>query len=109
MDSKLLKTIRRLWEPPEPEIPSPPKPEFQPGKTCYDIPPPEKYDLYDLDPLSKRKMTICNLFVNHGKSISEIIELLDVSRKMVIDTLLENSLIKDRRQQTRQVEEDQRQ
>ena len=67
MDSKLLKTIRRLWEPPEPEIPSPPKPEFQPGKTCYDIPPPEKYDLYDLDPLSKRKMTICNLFVNHGE------------------------------------------
>jgi hypothetical protein len=109
MESKLLKAIRKFWEPLEPEIPTQPKPEFQTGETRFAMPQPEDYDLYHLDPLTKRKMTICNLFVNHQKSIAEIVELLEVSRKMVVDTLIENRLIKDRRQKILAVKEDRRQ
>ena len=109
MESKLLKAIRKFWEPLDAEIPTQPKPEFQTGETRFTMPQPEDYDLYHLDPLTKRKMTICNLFVNHQKSIAEIVDLLEVPRKMVIDTLLENRLIKDRRQKALPVKEDRRQ
>jgi len=109
MESKLLKAIRKLWESPEPETPTQPKPEFQTRETSFAMPQPEDYDLYHLDPLAKRKMTICNLFVNHRKSVPEIVELLDVSRKIVIDTLIENRLIEDRRQKILAVIEERRQ
>ncbi len=66
-------------------------------KVRFDMPDPENYDFYDLDPLAKRKMTICNLFANHSKSVPEIVDLLEVSRKLVIDTLVESKLLKDRR------------
>ncbi|HVN79233.1 MAG TPA: hypothetical protein VMW38_09560 [Terriglobia bacterium] len=108
MESKLFKAIRKLWEPPETENLTEPKPEFQTRETPFPMPQPEDYDLYRLDPLAKRKMTICNLFVNHQKSIAEIVELLEVSRKMVIDTLIENRLIEDRRQKILAVKEDRR-
>jgi hypothetical protein len=109
MDSKFLKTIRRFWESSEPETPQPPRSEFELKRTRYDMPPPEDYDLYHLEPLAKRKVTVCNLFVNHRKSIPEIVELLEVTKKFVIDTLLENNLIKDRRRRTVQIQEDRRQ
>ncbi len=67
----------------------------------YPMPDPREYDFYALDPLSKRKVTICNLFANHLKSIPEIIELLGCSRKLVVDTLVENKLVKDRRRLSR--------
>jgi|WetSurMetagenome_2_1015567.scaffolds.fasta_scaffold202113_2 hypothetical protein len=67
----------------------------------YPMPDPREYNFYSLDPLGKRKMTICNLFANHQKSIPEIIELLGCSRKLVVDTLVENKLVKDRRQVNR--------
>jgi hypothetical protein len=108
MDSKFLKTIRRIWEPDEPESPLSPRSEFELKETRYDMPPPENYDLYYLEPLAKRKMTVCNLFVNHKKSIAEIIELLEVTKKFVIDTLLENNLIKDRRKRNIEIQQDRR-
>jgi len=109
METKLLKAIKKFWESLEPEPPVGPKPEFETGETCYAMPEPKDYDFYDLDPVSKRKMTICNLFVNHQKSIPEIATLLEISRKLVIDTLIESKLIKDRRQKARPVTEDKRQ
>jgi hypothetical protein len=54
-----------------------------------------------LDPLTKRKITICNLFANHQKTVPEIVELLETSRKLVIDTLVEYNLLKDRRKELR--------
>jgi hypothetical protein len=72
-----------------------------PERIKYGMPDPEKYDLYDLDPLTKRKVTICNLFANHDKTVLEISSLLETSRKLVIDTLIENQLLKDRRQNQR--------
>ena len=108
MDSKFFKTLRRIWEADEPEIPPTPKPEFELKETRYDMPPPENYDLYHLDPQAKRKMTVCNLFVNHNKTIAEIVELLEVTKKFVIDALIENNLIKDRRKRTVQIQPDRR-
>jgi hypothetical protein len=72
-----------------------------PARIQYGMPDPENYDLYDLDPLTKRKVTICNLFANHDKTVLEISSLLETSRKLVIDTLIENKLLKDRRQNQR--------
>ena len=69
-----------------------------PERVQYGMPEPEDYDLYYLDPLAKRKVTICNLFANHEKTVLEISGLLEASRKLVIDTLIENKLLKDRRQ-----------
>ena len=72
-----------------------------PERVQYGMPEPEDYDLYYLDPLAKRKVTICNLFANHEKTVMEISSLLEASRKLVIDTLIENKLLKDRRQSER--------
>ena len=72
-----------------------------PERIQYGMPEPGDYDLYYLDPLAKRKVTICNLFANYEKTVMEISSLLEASRKLVIDTLIENKLLKDRRQSER--------
>src|SRR5690349_15923811 len=96
MANRLFHKFRQAFEPKE-TLPRAAKPEFELEQTRYQMPEPELYDLYYLDPLSKRKVTICNLFANHQKAIPEIGSLLEVSRKLVIDTLIENKLLKDRR------------
>ena len=100
MANRLFEKFRQAFEPRE-SLPRAEKPELQPEQTRYQMPEPEHYDLYSLDPLSKRKVTICNLFANHQKAIPEIGSLLEVSRKLVIDTLIENKLLKDRRKISR--------
>ena len=54
-------------------------------------------DLSDVDAVTKRQMTICNLFANQNLSIREIVKLLDSSAHQVIPTLIEQGLIKERR------------
>lgn len=97
MTSKMFEKFRHLFEPKEKIS----KPQVELERLHYDMPEPEKYDFYNLDPLSKRRMTICNLFANHQKTIAEISSLLEASRKLVIDTLIENKLLKDRRKTSR--------
>ena|SRR5437016_2671330 len=97
MAGKMFDKFRHLFEPKE-RI-STPAGELE--RIHYKMPEPEKYDFYYLDPLSKRKMTICNLFANHQKTVAEICSLLEASRKLVIDTLIENRLLKDRRKASR--------
>jgi hypothetical protein len=75
--------------------------DFEAIQAEFPMPDPQDYNFYNLDPLTKRKITICNLFANHYKSIPEIIELLGCSRKLVVDSLVENQLIKDRRRLSR--------
>ena len=70
-------------------------------RITYPMPEPENYDFYYLDPISKRKMTICNLFANHSKTVSEITGLLEASPKLVIDSLLDNKLVEERRAKPR--------
>lgn len=57
--------------------------------------------LAELDPISKRKMTICNLFANQNLSISAIVKVLDSSLHQVVPALIDNGLIKERRRNRR--------
>ena len=54
-------------------------------------------DTWNLDPQSKRAVTICNLFVNHQYSISDIVCVLDEYRRNVVLVLLNKGIIRDRR------------
>ena len=52
----------------------------------------------NLDPKAKRAVTICNLFVNHRLTISDIARVLDDEYGAVISVLIKRGLIKERRQ-----------
>jgi len=54
-------------------------------------------DTWNLDPQSKRAVTICNLFFNHQYGISDVVRVLDENRTNVIQVLLEKGIIRDRR------------
>jgi len=54
----------------------------------------------DLDPRRKRALTICNLFVNHDMSISNIQRVLDEDAGRIVQALIENGILYDRRQIT---------
>ena len=54
-------------------------------------------DNYNLDPQSKRAMTICNLFVNHQYNIPDIVRVLDENHRNVVLELLKRGIIRDRR------------
>jgi len=54
-------------------------------------------DTSDLDPKSKRALTICNLFINHNLGIRDIVRVLDEDHERVILTLLNQGIILDRR------------
>ena len=59
-------------------------------------------DSVNLDPQRKRSVTICNLFVNHRMSISDVVRVLDEDRRNVVRALLKQGVIRDRRvRQTR--------
>ena len=52
---------------------------------------------YSLDRVTKRKVTICNLFANHKMSISDIVRILNEKCADVVETLIDSELIDDRR------------
>jgi hypothetical protein len=54
-------------------------------------------DTRNLDPQTKRDVTICNLFVNHQYCIGDVARVLDESRTDVIQVLLREGIIRDRR------------
>ncbi len=70
---------------------------FEKTKTKFNLP----ENLRELDPQVKRECTICNLFANQGLSIKDICVVLDTNLHQVIDVLIENDLIKERRRKNR--------
>jgi hypothetical protein len=54
-------------------------------------------DTTALDPKTRRAVTICNLFLNHKLSLSDIVRLLDEDNGRVVLALLEREIIRDRR------------
>ena len=52
----------------------------------------------ELDPRRKRALTICNLFVNHNLSISNIQRVLDEDAGKIVQALIEGGILYDRRQ-----------
>jgi hypothetical protein len=55
-----------------------------------------------LDTVTKRKITICNLFVNHRLSIADIVRVLDEDYKHVVSVLIEQRFVHERRQNSRE-------
>ena len=51
-----------------------------------------------LDPRTKRDLTICNLFVNHHMSIHNIQHLLGEDARKIVHALIEHCIVEDRRQ-----------
>lgn len=47
---------------------------------------------------SKRSLTICNLFVTHKLSISNIERVMDQDRASIVLALIEHGIVHDRRQ-----------
>ena len=56
-------------------------------------------DSFNLDPAAKRRLTICNLFVNYRLPIDDIASLLEEDRRAVILALIRRNIIHDRRHQ----------
>ncbi len=50
-----------------------------------------------LDPVAKRRLTICNLFVNHKLSIADIVRVLDEDPGHVVAVLIEQGFVHERR------------
>jgi hypothetical protein len=55
-----------------------------------------------IDPVTKRKITICNLFANHHLSIGDIVRLLDEKYSRVVQVLIEKGIVHERRTDTNQ-------
>jgi hypothetical protein len=55
-------------------------------------------DTVNLDPKTKRTITICNLFLNHRLEVAHIASLLDDAEGHVVSTLLQRGVIAERRQ-----------
>ncbi|MCI0419067.1 MAG: hypothetical protein L0387_18165 [Acidobacteria bacterium] len=54
-----------------------------------------------LDPVTKRKVTICNLFANHQLPIRDIVRVLDEEYRHVVSILIEHGLVFERRRSPR--------
>ena len=76
-------------------LPSSFRDEFELKKNHFALP---EHLSIDLEPRRKRTLTICNLFVNHQMSISNIERLLDEEHGRVIQALIESGILYDRRQ-----------
>jgi hypothetical protein len=57
-----------------------------------------------LDPVAKRKITICNLFVNHRSSLADIVRVLDEDYKHVVGVLIEHGFVHERRRNPRETQ-----
>jgi hypothetical protein len=53
------------------------------------------------DPITKRKQTVCNLFVNHELSIDDVARVLDEEYGRVVNILIEQGFLHDRRKMPR--------
>ena len=61
-----------------------------------------------LHPAAKRVVTICNLFANQHKSVTDIAGLLDTKTSLVISALIEGGVVPDRRYSNKPVKQDRR-
>ena len=57
-------------------------------------------DIQTLSPESKQRMTLCNLFANHGQSIEELAVYFTMDRSQVISVLIEEGLLQDQRRRS---------
>ena len=55
-----------------------------------------------VDESTKRQVTICNLFANHELSIPDIVRVLDETIAQVVNVLIEQGYIQERRKRPRE-------
>ena len=55
-----------------------------------------------LDPITKRQVTICNLFANHDLSIADIVRVLDETYGRVVSALIKQGCVHERRKHPRE-------
>jgi hypothetical protein len=77
---------------------------FQVRKKVFNNPP----DMASFDLVRKRKVTICNLFVNHQLSMRDIARVLDERYDHVVDVLIDQGVVFERRKNPRNIEVDRR-
>ena len=59
-------------------------------------------DSFQLAPDTKRKITICHLFLNYKLSINDVAKTLDESYKHTVSILIEQGIIQERRSVSRE-------
>lgn len=59
-------------------------------------------DSVQLAPDTKRKITICHLFLNYKLSISDVAKTLDETYKHAVSVLIEQGIIQERRSASRE-------
>jgi hypothetical protein len=57
-------------------------------------------DIQTLSHDIKQRMTMCNLFANHGQSIEELAVYFTMDRSQVISVLIEEGLLQDQRRRS---------
>jgi hypothetical protein len=77
---------------------------FEVHASRFDVP----RDTVNLDPKTKRTITICDLFLNHKLPLGDIVRLLDEDTGSVVLALLEQGIIRDRRNKPRAAPEKER-
>jgi hypothetical protein len=73
---------------------NPPAEGFQVSGKTFHLP----AETLHLNPKLKREMTICNLFVNHHLSPTDIVRILDEKYENVVLSLIRHQIVVDRRQ-----------
>ena len=63
---------------------------------------PNPQNAASLDPVTKRRITICNLFVNHRLPITDIVRVVDEDYKHIVGVLIDQGFVHERRQNSRE-------
>ena len=77
---------------------------FQVMRDRFEVP----RDVSALDPQTERALAICDLFLNHNLALADIVRLLDEDNGSVVLALLEQGIIRDRRNKPRAAPERER-
>ena len=57
-------------------------------------------DIQTMSPEGKRRVTLCNLFANHGQTIEELAAYFEMERSGVISVLMEEGLLEEQRRRS---------
>ena len=77
---------------------------FQVMRDRFEVP----KDISTLDPQTRRAVAICDLFLNKKLALGDIVRLLDEDNGRVVLALLEQGIIRDRRNKPRPAPEKER-
>jgi hypothetical protein len=71
--------------------------DFRRASGTFELP----ADIQTMSPDRKRRLTLCNLFANHGQSIKELAIYFSMERSRVVSILIQEGLLQEQRRQAR--------